>query len=126
MGTMIQAKCECGFKSEKIFAGGGFMDFMNVLTAPALCTNCYTFTIRSYLAKHNYCKKCKSKITFYNDKSLWKDKNISTSERNCIFYWEIDPIVSLNNGVFRLPDTAYLCPKCREFKMKFYNIGIWD
>src|SRR3990170_2583874 len=102
MGDIIQAKCECGFKSGEIYAGGGFMNFKDVLSAPALCTNCYTFTIKNYLVKDNHCKKCKSKTTFYDDKSLWKDKNISTSEENCIFYWNIDLI---SNIAFRLPIT---------------------
>ena len=123
MGSIIQAKCECGFKSRKIYAGGGFKNFKDVLSAPALCTNCYTFTIENYLTKSNHCKKCRSKITFYDDKSLWKDKNISTDEEDCIFYWEIN---LFDNKAFKLPDIFYLCPKCREFKMKFYTCGFWD
>lgn len=120
---MIQAICECGYKSIEIYAGGGFMNFKDVLSAPALCTNCYTFTIRNYFTKYSYCKKCKSKITFYDDRSLWKDKNASTGEKNCIFYWNVDFI---NDIAFRLPATSYLCPKCREFKMNFFTCGLWD
>lgn len=123
MGSLLQAKCECGFESKLIYAGGGFFIFKETLKAPALCTNCYTFTIRNYLKKYNYCNKCRSKIIFYNDKKLWKDKNASQDELDSIFWWGID---FLNDKAFVLPNTLYVCPKCREYKMKFYPCGLWD
>ena len=123
MGSIIQANCECGFKSRLIYAGGGMMNFKETLTAPALCTNCYTFTVRNYFKKYNYCSKCRSKITFYDDKSLWKDKDASQDEFDSIFYWNID---IFNDTAFILPNTIYLCPKCKKFKMNFYPCGDWD
>jgi hypothetical protein len=121
MGKIIQAECDCGFKSKKIFAGCGFI--LSGLTAPALCTNCYTFTIRNYFQKYNYCSKCRSKVTFYNDKKLWKNKNVSQDEYDSIFWWNID---MFSDEAFVLPNTLYLCPKCREYKMQFYSCGNWD
>jgi len=123
MGSIIQAHCECGFKSKEILAGGGMLDFKEVLTAPALCTSCYIFTVRNYLNKYNYCSKCKSKITFYNDKKLWKDKNASLDEFKSIFWWSIN---LFTDEAFVLPMTSFLCPKCREYNMKFYPCGLWD
>jgi len=123
MGTIIQAKCECGFKSKEIYAGGGFKNSEDVLSAPALCTNCYTFTVRNYFSRYNYCSKCKSKVTFYNSDKLWKDKNVSQDEFDSIFWWNID---FLNNKAFILPNTLYLCPECKKFKMKFYFCGFYD
>ena len=123
MGSIIQAKCRCGFESKEIMAGGGMLNFMNTLKAPALCPNCYTFTIRNYFNKYNYCSKCKSKVIFYNDKKLWKDKNASQDELDSIFWWNTD---MFTDEAFVLPNTIYLCPKCREYKMKFYRCGFWD
>ena len=123
MGSIIQANCECGFKSKLICAGGGMLNFKDTLIAPALCTNCYTFTVRNYLKKYNYCSKCRSKVTFYNNKSLWKDKDVLLDEFDCIFYWNID---TFDDIAFILSNTMYLCPKCREFRMKFYACGFWD
>lgn len=121
MGSIIQAKYECGFESKPIYAGGGMLDFKEILTAPAVCTNCYTFTIRNYLKKYNYCSKCRFKITFYNDKILWKDKGASQDELDSIFWWSINLFA---DEAFVLPMTSYLCPKCREYKMKFYSCGL--
>lgn len=123
MGSIIQANCECVYKSDLIYAGGGMANFEETLNTPALCKNCYTFTVRNYFSKDNYCSKCESKITFYDNKSLWKDKDVSLDKLDSIFYWSID--IS-NNTAFILPNTMYLCPKCRKFKMKFNPWGNWD
>ena len=123
MGSIIQAECECGFKSKKIYAGGGFKDSEDVLLAPALCTNCCTFTVRNYFSRYNYCSKCKSRVTFYNSDKLWKEKDAPQDEFDSVFWWNIE---QRNNAAFILPDILYLCPKCREFKMSFFSCGLYD
>lgn len=121
MGKIIQANCECGFKSKELLAGRGFYTF--TLTAPALCTNCYTFTTRNYFRKYNYCSKCSNRVIFYNNKTLWKDKNPSQDELDTIFWWNID---RSKGEAFVLPNTFFLCPKCRKYKMQFCSCGFYD
>ena len=70
MGSMIQAKCECGFDSGTIVAGGGFMNFRSMGMEPALCQHCKRLVMRDYKTKSSRCPECHKKVTFYNDPKL--------------------------------------------------------
>jgi len=117
MGTIIKATCQCGFESKDIFAGGGFANFMTELAAPAFCNKCKSLIVSNYRSKNPKYPKCKGKISFYNDKTLQEGE----SEED-IFSWSLPN----EEGEFRLADTSYLCPKCKEMKMRFMVVGCWD
>jgi len=121
MGTIIKAICKCGFESEDIFAGGGFSNFQNTCTAPAICINCKRFLIKNYKKKHERCSDCGKEVTFYNDPSV--RTQIDESEKSGdIFSWPIDD----QRGDFKLPNTRYLCPKCGKMTLEFAVVGNWD
>ena len=119
MGTIIKAICNCGFKSEDVFAGGGFSNFRTICLAPALCLNCKTFVVKNYLNKYSRCPVCRKKVTFYNNPIL----QVSTVDldKESIFSWH-----TKEKEEFLLPDTLYLCPKCEQIRLKFVWIGNWD
>jgi DNA-directed RNA polymerase subunit M/transcription elongation factor TFIIS len=124
MGSIIKAVCGCGFESENIFAGGGFMNFMTNLTAPALCQKCQSFLVSNYLDKGSKCSKCGGTLLFYNDPSLQivNANDASSEHEQDVFSWRHPD----KGREFRLIDTLYLCPKCKEMKMKFIGVGCWD
>ena len=123
MGGMIQARCACGYESDIIGAGGGFLNFTDTCDAPALCPDCRILVVRNYANKFSRCPDCGKKVIFYNDPVLQ-----ITSEKpgdrhgGDIFNW----FVEKKNERFRLPDTEYLCPACGEFEMRFFDCGCWD
>jgi len=118
MGSILQAKCSCGFNSEGLFVGGGFRNFLKVCSAPALCKRCSAIVVLNYLKKKNKCPSCKSEVIFYNDFSLQR----KTKKEYPLFDWNIGE----DEGSFILPDTKYYCPKCNKLKMKFIRSGSWD
>jgi Zn finger protein HypA/HybF involved in hydrogenase expression len=121
MGDMLQALCECGFKSKIILAGGGIVNFTHYCGAPAVCLHCQEFLIKNYKKKYSKCPSCGKKVTFYNDSSL--QIPVSESYKNHkIFEWHIN-----NEKVdFQLQDTQYFCPKCRKMTLTFECVGNWD
>ena len=64
MGSILKAKCECGFKT-KFPGGAGKVDFNEKCNFPAICENCKEFVVINYLAKYHRCPKCRKKVKFY-------------------------------------------------------------
>ena len=92
MGSILAAKCSCGFEYDWINAGGGMLNFHEVCYAPALCKECNIFVVKNYLQMFCKCPQCKKKVLFYNDPSLQKEplKVVDeTEEYDSIFYWNI-------------------------------------
>lgn len=129
MGSMLRAQCSCGFQSGIIYAGGGMMNFNEVLNAPALCKKCRSFLVENYLKHDSRCPHCGEKILFYNDPGLFKG-NLTKDRTNYLFHWRLpdnfDSIHPENNNFFCLPKTNYTCPQCGKMKMKFIDVGCWD
>lgn len=122
MGSIIKAICECGFESGDIFAGGGFLNFQTICSAPAICLNCNRFLIKNYMKKYSKCPVCWKKVTFYNDPSVQIQINESYKKSDNVFSWHVND----EKGEFRLPNTRYLCPKCGKMTLKFEKVGNWD
>jgi DNA-directed RNA polymerase subunit M/transcription elongation factor TFIIS len=122
LGSIIRAVCDCGFESQDIFAGGGFVNFMTDLAAPALCQHCHSLIVANYLENRGNCQKCGNIIVFYNDPSLRVSNNKGTNNERYVFYWRLPD----EQGEFALVDTLYFCPKCNKMMMKFIDVGCWD
>jgi Zn finger protein HypA/HybF involved in hydrogenase expression len=121
VGEVIQASCECGFKTPEILVSDGFM-INNNRRVPALCPKCKELVIVDYLKKGAVCPTCHGKITFYNHPSL---RTETSSQNDNIIVIEFNEGLSEGNS-FRLPDANYLCPKCGQMKLRFSSIGNWD
>ena len=125
MGSILAAKCSCGFEYDWINAGGGMLDFHEVCNVPALCRNCNILVVKNYLHKFCRCPQCRKKVIFYTDPSLQKDPLEvvdETGEDNSLFYWNIN----YDDKPCILPNTKYLCPLCGKFDMIFEDVGCWD
>ena len=68
MGLMIKTICECGFESDNIFTGSGFMETPS-WWAPAICLSCRKLLKADYEKKHARCPTCNKEVTFYDDSS---------------------------------------------------------
>ena len=120
MGSILQGHCKCGFDTGDIFAGGGFLNFQKTCNAPAICIKCSKFLIKNYMKKETVkCPTCRGKVTFYNDSTL--QRPTVKVEFDEIFSWNID-----DESLFTLPNTKYLCPKCKKMTLVFGHGGCWD
>lgn len=124
MGTVIEARCACGFESGRIFAGGGFKSFEHLDAEPALCMKCMQLVVGNYKDKDSKCPACGEKVTFYEDPKLQAPKKVKKGIR-------VPPFEEIMSWYRKLdlygnPDVHYLCPKCRKFIMKFFVCGNWD
>ncbi len=122
MGIKLRGLCKCGFDTGDIFVGAGFMNFMDTCNAPAICLNCNEFLVRNYMKKNEArCPGCDGKVTFYDDPSLY-DPSAKIEEHGYLFIWR----VADKDEFFKLPDTSFLCPKCKNMTLVFEDIGNWD
>ena len=114
-GDIVTAKCECGFETT-MKLGGGKANFQSSCKFPFYCNACSSLVLLNTLSEKICCKKCNSEnVTTYDNDSL--RANISN---NPVFGWNI------NNKIYSLTDDFYFCPQCREFKLRFTEVGNWD
>jgi hypothetical protein len=117
MGSIVQAKCSCGFDSGGLYLGGGMRNFQTFFGVPGLCSNCYELKVVNYLSKQPKCNKCEGKMTLYDNPLLSRNqKNIGTP----VFEWHH------KSKIFLLFDADYKCPSCDQFRLAFVDIGLWD
>ncbi|MBN2224701.1 MAG: hypothetical protein JW765_08530 [Deltaproteobacteria bacterium] len=122
MGIILRGLCGCGYDTGDMFIGGGFTNFMDTCNAPAVCLQCSELVIRNYAKRGSArCHACRSSLTFYDDSSL-HDPSPENEVSDYLFVWRI----SGKNEYFKLPDTNYLCPKCRNMTLVFKDKGHWD
>lgn len=119
LGAEVNAYCECGYQSTSLI-GGGMANFHTTCYFPALCTVCNKLVQVNLLAKRVRCHKCRSsKVTPYDNPELSLQKGDSI-----IADWHVESelgrVLILHNG-------TYLCPLCKEFKLRFIDSGLcWD
>ncbi len=121
MGSILRGLCKCGFDTGDIYVGAGFVNFMETCNAPAICLHCNEFLVRNYMAGDAArCPGCEAKVTFYDDPSV---QDASGKKRyDYLFVWRIAD----KDEFFKLPDTNFLCPKCKKMALIFEEIGNWD
>jgi Zn finger protein HypA/HybF involved in hydrogenase expression len=121
MGSMLGARCACGYDAGSICAGGGMLDFETCFAIPAHCGHCRKLVVVNYLNKRLVCPTCRRKVLPYDDPQL--RKSLMPREQAKIqhlFDW------SHGGKSFSLEGCDYLCPSCGEFRLRFEDIGCWD
>jgi hypothetical protein len=141
MGSIVQAKCKCGYESEDLFLGGGMADFGKMLEVPYYCHICQHVGslnlfkrmttinmidgVEPKYRKRLTCKKCRRKVQYYGNFQDDIEKP-SIDEDEIAFQWRI-PMSSLDNGGdYTLSRTKQYCPKCKNISLLFYDVGSWD
>ena len=115
MGIILEAKCPCGYDTN-IKADRG-RNPKTIFYAPLLCETCGIVTSSNYYMQDPTCFNCKKEGKFYDDKSLH-----APGEKSKKLALEINR----EGKKFELADIHYFCPKCKEFKLRFEDIGNWD
>jgi hypothetical protein len=117
MGSIIKARCDCGFSQAELYLGGGMRTFQEECLFPVLCMKCHSLSIANLLEKDICCPKCdESDVKPYDLPAL------SDRKGKIIFEWNTDRI----GRTLTLTEGEYLCPKCGKFSMHFYEVGNWD
>jgi len=119
MGQMINAKCECGFETDVMCLGGGMLNFMTECAFPFYCEECSFLFEGNIFDKSILCPKChKADIYPYDSKKAY-----ATLGKKNVFNWRV---VDEIGRVLVLTDGNYICPSCRKFSLKFFDVGNWD
>lgn len=103
MGHIFHAICDCGYTENNILQGAGEVE-NNVDMEPALCATCQrVVSINICEAERDRCPICGSKVTFYNDPSLYAENHGGWHQ------WD----------KFKIPTCNAKCPKCGQMRLCF-------
>ena len=122
MGSMLEAKCPCGYVASGIFTGIGMQ---GIGVEPGICHKCreivsvatHQFDMSAGLPsiknKRLRCSKCGRKPQMLElimqPPPETEDEEFSFSHQG-----NLDP------------EAVYICPKCDQKTLKLYAMGIWD
>jgi DNA-directed RNA polymerase subunit RPC12/RpoP len=105
MGHIFRAICDCGYIENKVLQGAGELE-NNVDMEPALCATCQrvvSINVKGKKKDRDKCPNCGSKVTFYNDPSLYAENYDSWHQ------WYD----------FKIPTHNAKCPKCGQMRLRF-------
>ncbi len=117
MGSVIKARCDCGFEREMLL-GGGMRNSTTHCNFPLYCKECRAFLEGNLLKKGLVCPKCKSA-----DVVPYDDANLCSRKGDLVFNWNLEDQVGRH---LVLTDGDYVCPKCGKFTLSFMDVGRWD
>jgi hypothetical protein len=116
MGSIVKAKCACGFEKEFTLGGGYSGTDCNF---PIYCVHCNILFEGNVLDKNLICPSCKTKdVLLYDNEQLCKKKG--TEE---VFDWNMEEEIG---KILILTDGKYWCPECKSFCLSFSDEGCWD
>ena len=119
MGTIITARCKCGYKKGNLRLGGGRHNFKTTCNYPFYCKNCNSIVQVNLLADKYSCPDCGStSVVSYEDESTYNHGGKYT-----VFNWDMSRELG---KVVTLMDSGYICPACNNFDLQFNWSGNWD
>jgi Zn finger protein HypA/HybF involved in hydrogenase expression len=95
------------------------LNFTTYCGMPALCPSCQRVVVANVLQPSPRCPHCGGAIHFYAETELHGPVSADANE---VFSWRIDG----EPHAVSLPDTTYLCPRCRRMHMHLEDVGNWD
>jgi len=117
-GSILRGLCKCGFDTGDIFAGGGFVNFMETCNAPAMCQQLPRVP-RAQL--HGPGRRPMPGMWYVGhllrQPLLYDDPK--KTRYDYLFVWRIAD----KDEFFKLPDTDFLCPKCGKMTLVFEEDG---
>ncbi len=118
MGSMINAKCKCGYVKENMCLGGGMMNFTTECSFPYYCEDCNSLVEANVYDANKKCPECNSNnLISYDDRKICKPKG------NEVFSWNVSGEIGKE---LTLSEGDYLCPDCGKFNLRFEHYGCWD
>ena len=116
MGMIIQAKCICGYQTEKMFVGRGMATSKTQSTFPVYCPTCQQMLQGNLLDEGIKCPNCHGIVIPYDDTTI-----SNPSSGYAVIKWNI-----VDDNEVMLTSDNNLCPKCQNFNMGFFECGHWD
>lgn len=119
MGSMVKARCDCGY-DEKFPIGGGMENFELLCLFPCLCRRCSRIVPANLLESQVACPVCKShEIVPYDQSELCEQQG-----SDVVASWNVKEQIGRE---LKLTDGAYFCPACSTFGIRFFEGDIcWD
>ena len=118
MGSLVSAKCKCGFTADTS-VGGGRRNFGAVCEFPCLCTECQSLVTVNLLTGNWICPSCgSSSILAYDTPSLSDQSSDVESAA-----WDISDKLGRRLILTR---SQYLCPHCTKKTLRFELSGLFD
>lgn len=115
-GMLVNARCPCGYHTERIPIFGGRANFKTVCLFPALCEDKGTIELVNLLDLSRRPKTCPTgRYLPYTDPLL------APSQAATLLEWRLP-----DGTVLRLLEGNYLCPRCRNKTLRFSRAGFWD
>lgn len=117
MGSMLYARCKCGY-TNSVLLGGGMSNFTYFCGLPFYCENCKTMFAGNAYDEEAECSDCGSKKVIPYD-----DDRVCRVKGEIVGSWstKVKPGKDLE-----LSDGQYLCPACGKFDLKFESYGLFD
>ncbi len=117
MGSVVKAKCDCGYRREMAL-GGGMMNFTTLCNFPCYCDTCSDLFEANLFLQKISCPECGG-----TDTRPYDDDGLCSKRGSPVFSWtaqeKLGRELILTNG-------EYLCPKCGRFSLRFEDVGCWD
>ena len=117
VGSIVDGACRCGYEKKEMCLGGGMLDSSSVVKFPYYCEACEEVVVHNTFMKPAICR-CGQVLVRYDNPTLSKPKSEKPSE---VFYWNVKYDEKLV-----LTDNGYLCPKCKEYTLKWFDGGYWN
>lgn len=117
MGTILQAACTCGYKSEELYEGFGMFDLDAPTRAPALCRGCKSVVNAAKVAPLT-CPECSS-----NDIALLAPPAPITPAAEESSDQRME---RAREDADRKQRSRYPCPRCGTTALKLEEVGMWD
>ncbi len=115
-GILAEATCPCGYHVERLPLFGGYANFRTVCLFPALCRDKGILVLINLLAPGTRPTSCPSGPLM----SL-ADPAVAPAGGETVAEWRL-----ADNGVVRLLDGGYPCPRCGRKTLHFRQTGFWD
>lgn len=106
MGTIIKAKCQCGYESKEMFFGAGMEDFEKVSYVPSLKNGSSKIEMINHKRKDHF-----PEYSFYTD-SLLSGKPTNS--------------YNIDHFDLKLQQENNYCPVCENFNLQFLSLGCFD
>jgi hypothetical protein len=112
MGSMMVARCACGYESGTLLIGGGMLDFHEVCYWPAWCESCFEVVAVNAMPTSPACGRCGSPVVLYGQVQRDIDRfDWCTPDGRCF---------AMGDG------PVHPCRICATDRLEFEHVGTFD
>lgn len=118
-GTIVDARCPCGYHTGRLLVFGGRADFKTVCMFPALCRDTDALLLVNLLDPATPPAGCPGGSAIpYDHPAL-----APAPGGRVVASWRLPGQADVAAVLY---DGGYLCPRCRKKTLRFSQVGFWD